>query len=157
MALDSALIAISTMTRKAKVASCSMVRSRPMAMAARSCGSFAAAAPPYSRKSGLAGRDEIADAARQFDDSPVRSASCLSVSRLTASTIADLRRWNISCAGSPSAGRAGVGMYRPELDRVDLVDDAQPRLAEIPDDADRPQQPLRIVHEIEKGADRESG
>jgi len=43
---DSALIAMSTMMRKAKVASCSMVRSRPMATTERSRPSSTTAAPP---------------------------------------------------------------------------------------------------------------
>ena len=49
---DSALMAISTRIRNAKVGSCSMVRSDPRATAARSWWSPIAPAPPYNRNKG---------------------------------------------------------------------------------------------------------
>src|SRR6478736_3985759 len=63
IALDRALIAISTMTRRANVESCSMVRSGPNARDSRS--SRSSNAPPRSR--GLANGDEIADPGHDLD------------------------------------------------------------------------------------------
>ena len=149
---------MSTRMRKAKVGSCSMVRSLPSATEARSSRSSIATAPPCSRNSGsptarkspTCGTNSMTPSARCGQPRPARRGrppgrrpTCL-----RAPTIR-------SGSGSPTECSAGPRCRVGRI-RVDALDHADADLADALHDADRTQQAGGVVDQIEKGHHRQN-